>query len=363
MADNYLITGYWGEPHVTAENDRGIHAAIFGAGRYVLPVGNKFRAEYIGNNTVRIYDGKLMDNGAAAGITAGEYVDLTIANASQGMNRNDIIAFQYSKDSSTLVETGTFVVIQGEEVSGTASDPALTQADLLTNTATFDQMALWRVPVASTAISAPVQVFELRSNIYAAINGKAPKSHASADTTYGVAKQSVYGHVKLSSNTDDTYGVNDGVAAAPFGVNKAYNKAVDAQEKADLAYSTANGAAAVANAALSRIGGTITGDLTVNGELNGMKQKAGWKVVATTTDSNRALLFSSSALNTLFGTTGVTYTNANMVIVASNGDWSAYQNGIVAACYSDAGNWYVTTANGQNFDVTQIRVNYIAVAF
>ena len=170
MADNYLITGYWGEPHVTAENDRGIHAGIFGTGRFVLPVGEQFRAEYIGNNTVRIYDGKLMDNGAAAGIPAGEYVDLTIANASQGMNRNDIIAFQYSKDSSSLVETGSFVVVQGQEVSGTASDPELTQGDLMTNTATFDQMALWRVPVASTAISAPVQVFELRSNIYAEVD-------------------------------------------------------------------------------------------------------------------------------------------------------------------------------------------------
>lgn len=41
MTENYLITGYWGEPHVTAENDRGINAAIFGAGRFVLPVGGK----------------------------------------------------------------------------------------------------------------------------------------------------------------------------------------------------------------------------------------------------------------------------------------------------------------------------------
>lgn len=163
MADNYLITGYWGEPHVTAENDRGINAAMFGPGRFVLPVGEQFRAEYIGNNTVRIYDGKLMDNGAAAGIPAGEYVDLLIANAGQGMKRNDLIVFQYKQDSSTLIESGTFVVIQGEETSGTASDPTLTQGDLLTGKATFDQMALWRVSVSGATISAPVQVFSVRS--------------------------------------------------------------------------------------------------------------------------------------------------------------------------------------------------------
>lgn len=160
MADNYLITGYWGEPHVTAENDRGINAAIFGTGRFVLPVGEQFKAEYIGNNTIRIYDGKLMNNGAAAGIPVGEYVDLLIANASQGMNRNDLIVFQYEQDASTLIECGTFVVVQGTETAETASDPELVQSDLLSGTAAFDQMALWRVAVSGTAISAPVQVFE-----------------------------------------------------------------------------------------------------------------------------------------------------------------------------------------------------------
>ena len=165
MADNYLITGYWGVPHVTSENDRGINAAIFGAGRFVLPVGEQFRAEYIGNNTVRIYDGKLIDNGAVAGIPAGEYVDLLIPEAGQGMNRNDLIVFQYSQDPSTLVESGVFMVLSGEETSGTAIDPALSQEDLLTNEATLDQMALWRVPVSGTVISTPVQLFGVTKNM------------------------------------------------------------------------------------------------------------------------------------------------------------------------------------------------------
>lgn len=160
MADNYLITGYWGEPHVTAENDRGFNAAIFGAGKFVLPVGEMFRAEYIGNNTVRVYDGKLIDNGALAGIPAGEYIDLLIPEAGQGMNRNDLIIFQYSQDASTLIESGVFVVLSGTETSETAVDPDLTESDLLTNKATFDQMALWRIPVSGTVISDPVQLFE-----------------------------------------------------------------------------------------------------------------------------------------------------------------------------------------------------------
>ena len=162
MSDNYLITGYWGEPHVTAENDRGINAAIFGAGRFVLPVGNQFRAEYIGNNTIRVYDGKLIDNGAVAGIPAGQYVDLLIPETAQGMKRNDIIVFQYSKDAATLVESGVFAVVNGVETQGTASDPVLTQQDLLSNTATFDQMALWRISVSGTIISEPELLYNTK---------------------------------------------------------------------------------------------------------------------------------------------------------------------------------------------------------
>lgn len=161
MADNYLITGYWGEPHVTAENDRGINAATFGIGRFVLPVGQKFNAEYIGNNTIRLYDGKLVDNGAVAGIPNGEYVDLLIPNAGQGLNRNDLIVFQYIQDASTLIEKGEFVVVHGAETEETATDPELTQGDLLSTETAFEQMPLWRVSVSGGAIAAPVRVFEI----------------------------------------------------------------------------------------------------------------------------------------------------------------------------------------------------------
>lgn len=165
MDNNYLITGYWGEPHITVENDRGFNAAIFGAGRFVFPVGNQFRAEYIGNNTVRVYDGKLIDNGAVAGIPVGRYVDLLISETGQGMKRNDLIVFQYSKDAATLIESGNFVVVKGTETSGTAADPELTQQDILSDTASFDQMPLWRVAVAGATISAPVPVFKVSKNM------------------------------------------------------------------------------------------------------------------------------------------------------------------------------------------------------
>ena len=165
MADNYLITGYHGEPHVTAENDRGFNAAVFGSGKFVLPVGEMFRAEYIGNNTVRVYDGKLLDGGALAGIPAGKYVDFLIPEAGQGMNRNDLIIFEYSQDASTLIESGVFKVVSGTETSETAVDPVLHEEDLLTDEATLDQMALFRVPVSGAVISDPETLFEIARNL------------------------------------------------------------------------------------------------------------------------------------------------------------------------------------------------------
>ena len=198
MAENYLITGYWGEPHVTPENDRGINAAIFGAGRFVLPVGEQFRAEYIGNNTVRIYDGKLVDNGAVAGIPAGEYVDLLIPVAGQDMKRNDLIIFRYSKDPSTLVEKGVFTVLSGKETSGTAVNPMVSQEDLLTNEATLDEMPLWRVSVSGAVISDPVKLFSVYENNVSHMedkdnpHGVTASQVGAAPTGYGLGTGGVY---------------------------------------------------------------------------------------------------------------------------------------------------------------------------
>lgn len=198
MADNYLITGYWGEPHVTVENDRGINVATFGAGRFVLPVGEQFKATYIGNNTIRMSDGKLMDNGAAAGIPFGEYVDLLIANAGQGMKRNDLIIFQYERDASTLIESGKFIVVSGEETDGTPSDPVLTQKNLLYGNS-FDQFALWRVSVSGADIATPVRVCEVEWENPPMIPGVEYRTSKRHNGLPVYTKLIDYGYLKTSS--------------------------------------------------------------------------------------------------------------------------------------------------------------------
>lgn len=241
MADNYLITGYCGKNHVTAECDRGINAGTFGAGRYVLPVGKQFKAEHIGGNTVRIYDGKLVDNGAAAGIPAGEYIDLVIPNASQGMNRNDLIVFQYSQDSSTLIESGTFVVVRGVETSGAAVDPELQQEDLLSGRATFDQMALWRIPVSTGTISTPVKLFKVSKSLDKAGSGSVVVDALSSDGASYTATveglEELYSGLEItiipniaSTTTAPTLNVN-GLGAKPIRLSLSINSSMFVQPK------------------------------------------------------------------------------------------------------------------------------------
>lgn len=158
MADNYLVTGYWGEPHVTSEDDRRINAAAFGKGRFVLPVGNQFNAKKIGGVTVRLDDGILIDNGAVASMNRGTFHNFEIDSAATGMKRNDLIIFEYRRDFSTQIESGTFKILKGEETSGTPSDPVLKQNDLIDMLVLLDQMALWRIPVNGIDIGTPERI-------------------------------------------------------------------------------------------------------------------------------------------------------------------------------------------------------------
>lgn len=59
----------------------------------------------------------------------------------------------------------------------------------------------------------------------AAVGGKAPKAHASTQTTYGKGTSTNYGHVKLSDSILSTADTAGGTAATPGAVKKAYDLA------------------------------------------------------------------------------------------------------------------------------------------
>lgn len=83
------------------------------------------------------------------------------------------------------------------------------------------------------------------SGVQGQIDGKAPTSHASTSTTYGIGTNDNYGHVKLSDSTENTSDTSSGIAATPKAVKLAYDAAASAQEKADSAYELAEEKSAV----------------------------------------------------------------------------------------------------------------------
>ena len=122
-----------------------------------------------------------------------------------------------------------------------------------------------------------------------------------------------------------------------------------------------------ADNALPKTGGPISGnltvvqDLTVQRAFNGMRIKAGVKVITTTDTTNRAELFTSDQLNTLFGTSGVTYDASNSVVVVANGDYAAQSKNITAGFVNSK--WAIFSADGSNLLTGGLRVNYIAIKF
>ena len=55
--------------------------------------------------------------------------------------------------------------------------------------------------------------------------GKAPTMHSSSNATYGIGDATNYGHIILSDSINSTSDTTKGVAATPYAVKEAYDKA------------------------------------------------------------------------------------------------------------------------------------------
>lgn len=156
-----IITGYRGEPHITAQEDRDINLGIVGNSLtdvYVLDVGQQLEADIVSANEVRIRDGILVMQGCAASIDYGAYDSLTISNGSQGTLRTDIIAAQYEKDSDTNVESLTLVVIEGTPAATDPQAPTLQGGDIQGGD-TLVQIPLYYVNLDGVAIDSVTAMF------------------------------------------------------------------------------------------------------------------------------------------------------------------------------------------------------------
>ena len=162
-----IVNGATGTKHVTGSMDGALYAGVYGAGSYVLPIGNKRKASMVDANTVRILDGDVLINGRHGHVPYGTSEDLTVQSGTTGYRRNDLVVARYEYDASTGLESMSLKVLRGAPTTGTPSDPSIETGDVLKGAAKAD-MKLWRIPINGVSVGTPVQLFTVGPTVQAA---------------------------------------------------------------------------------------------------------------------------------------------------------------------------------------------------
>lgn len=100
--------------NVSADADREINIINVGTDG-VFVSGNMFEASIIDNNTIRLKDGILIQNGAYLRIVEGTNEDMTIDNGVTGVDRTDLIVAHFESDG--INETHDIRVLKNTEVA------------------------------------------------------------------------------------------------------------------------------------------------------------------------------------------------------------------------------------------------------
>lgn len=156
-----IVDGYTGKPNIYADVIGEYNISMYGAGCYVLQVGECLGYELISNNEIHVKDGMFITQGRRGYIKKGTTDICVIENGAQAVNRNDLIVIEYAKDQSSQVERHTTKVIKGTP-GETATDPDVITGDI-PNGAILHQMPLYRVKLEGLNIVAVEQLFEFGS--------------------------------------------------------------------------------------------------------------------------------------------------------------------------------------------------------
>ena len=158
-----LVDGKAGVAHISSEDKAIIHQAKFGKSDMVFDWGGALGCTMSSANKATINTGCASIQGLDWHITAAETV--TIANGSQDMKRNDIIAAHYHRDSSSGNEKVELVVLKGTPNATQATDPTIPSGKILSG-ATDAYMALWRIPLDGITVGTPVRLFSPKGALW-----------------------------------------------------------------------------------------------------------------------------------------------------------------------------------------------------
>lgn len=216
-----IVTGKTEENHITSEDDRYKHAAIFGRYSSILDVGEHLSPSIVSATTIRIASGDIMLGGTHGRIPFGSYEDVEIVSGTTGYNRMDAIVVAYKKFGG--IESMAIEVVEGEPTTGT---PVL-DTDTLTSryglppydpgtgqyTQTFDsnQLPMYGDPMTGDKACAVICTVTLEGVNIKEITQRA-KTHALADdkinltnifpTLYKISSQIVQVNNKLVSYSE-----------------------------------------------------------------------------------------------------------------------------------------------------------------
>lgn len=124
-----LITGYYGEDHVTAMEDAIWHRGIWNKD-CIVAFGENMKANIISNNEIQVRSGVISMQGRFSVIPPNTYDSLTINNGTIGENRIDLIVCHYEKNADTQVESMNLKVIQGIPSADTPTVPSYTEGNI-----------------------------------------------------------------------------------------------------------------------------------------------------------------------------------------------------------------------------------------
>ena len=69
MGNLHLVTGYAGQPHVSAADQGSFVENFIRSGEFILEAGAKFSASIVTNNQIRVNDGEMMMQGRHVKLT------------------------------------------------------------------------------------------------------------------------------------------------------------------------------------------------------------------------------------------------------------------------------------------------------
>lgn len=166
MANLHLVTGYSGQPHVSASDQGSLFEAFIRSGEFVLEAGAKFAASIVTNNQIRVNDGEMLMQGRHVKLNPGAYVDLTIENGSQGYRRSDLVVIRYTRNPDSGIEECNLVVLKGTPAESNPPDPEYTTGNLNAGSALQNDFPLYRVPISGLNIGELEALFEPQKSIF-----------------------------------------------------------------------------------------------------------------------------------------------------------------------------------------------------